>query len=325
MGWIEKNISHFITNLISVILNTMTIFVIIGSRRLRKKQNIFICNIALVDCVASALSFVYWLMLYIGLRSDENVLLVMSASLIVETGSTLSVALFRLITLRFDPFNKRNLVTAPRCILACIFIWIIPIGALFIITKVIDERHRYSGIQNYLLFIISVVAQCLCVACYVIVYLAIASAGRKAGLSGRALEQRVKQNKSILATFALVSVSNVVCLCPVIFNYFIPFLKIDWFRNAATFEVYRWYTIYVPLSFTMMGLNGIINPVIYWTRLTEFRKCLCDIFSRNKRSHSESRTAVTDDDGSIPKQGNFVHEYEDADRSGKQVINTVTK
>ncbi|XP_041484699.1 monocarboxylate transporter 7-like [Lytechinus variegatus] len=122
----------------------MTMFLIIGSRRLRKKQNIFICNIALVDCVASALPFVYWLMLYIGVRPDYNVILIMRASLIIETGSTLSVALFRLITLRFDPFNKRNLVTAPRCILACIFIWIIPIGAFFIIAK-LDMDYSTAG------------------------------------------------------------------------------------------------------------------------------------------------------------------------------------
>lgn len=55
--------------------------------------------------------------------------------------STLAVAFHRFIILRFDPFNKRNLVTGPRLIATCILLWVLAVGPLFALQFIVYYRR----------------------------------------------------------------------------------------------------------------------------------------------------------------------------------------
>lgn len=214
------------------------------------------------------------------------------------------MAIHRFTIIRFDPFNKRNLATAPRCIAVCIVIWIIPVGT-FITIKTFNKDAR---VETLIFPIITFASHAICVVCYTIVYSTIASSARKAGLSDRMLVRRIKQNKQILTTFALVVGTNVVCWFPLSLSFFISYIRPDWVFNLNTFRLNSWFRVFANVSRGLLGLNGILNPIIYWTRLTDFRNLIglprcCK--SASNASSSEPESAKNDlslqtQDSSIP-------------------------
>ena len=191
--------------------------------------------------------------------------------------STLAVALHRFIIIRFDPFNKRNLVTAPRCIILCVIIWAVPFATFFSFGRSTSIAFIRLGLPA-LIF----ASNGLSTVCYALVYWAITSAARKAGLADRMLVQRIKQNKKVLTTFALVVGTNIVCWTPYCLCNFIATLRPD--LAFANYDYTLWFEVVYKLSRGIQSLNGVLNPIIYWTRLTDFRQLLKEICpcSRNK-------------------------------------------
>ncbi|XP_041477754.1 substance-P receptor-like [Lytechinus variegatus] len=275
---------------ISVGMNAATVAAIIASKRLRKTQNIFVCNIATVDCITSTLAILTLLLSYLRGINITLLHLGMRAAVITGIFSALAVAIHRFIIIRFDPFNKRNLVTAPRCVVASIAFWLIPLGTFTAINLFnIDER---VDLETLILPMVSFVSHTICTVCYVTVYWTISNAANEqVGLSNRMLLQRIKQNKKVLVTFALVVGTNIVCSLPISFSYFIIYVRPDWVFNFETFTLNYKFWIYANVTRGLLGLNGILNPIIYWSRLTDFRNLItsnvprCCIPTRSPSSH----------------------------------------
>nr|XP_054765790.1 G-protein coupled receptor 12-like [Lytechinus pictus] len=257
---------------ISVGMNAATVAAIIASKRLRKTQNIFTCNIAIVDCITSALTIIAILLSY--LRDINISILHLGSRAVVITGifSALAVAIHRFIIIRFDPFNKRNLVTAPRCVVASIAFWLVPLGT-FTAIKLFNKDERVE-LETLILPIVSIVSHAICTVCYVTVYWTILNAAHEVGLSNRMLLQRIKQNKKVLITFALVVGTNIACSLPLSLSFFISYVRPDWVFNFNTFKLNSSFRAFANVARGLLGLNGILNPIMYWTRLTDFRNLI---------------------------------------------------
>lgn len=236
--------------------------------------------------------------------------------------STLAVAFHRFIILRFDPFNKRNLVTGPRLIASCILLWILAVGPLFALQLSPTARSFFARL---IAPVLKLVAHSICAACYAVIYLTLSGTARKAGLSGNALVQRIKQNQKVLLTFALVVGTNFVCWTPHCVFYIISYARFDWvivFVDGVL-DLAFWYKILDIVSKSLTGLNGIINPIIYWTRIKDFRLVLNDICLCAKGSTDESVSGNHDTKNmNSDKISTITTASIDGDVSGNPIVST---
>ncbi|XP_041481864.1 substance-P receptor-like [Lytechinus variegatus] len=286
-----------VMNSMAVVLNLITMIVIIASRKLRKTHNVFIWNIAFSDFTASF--FNVFTILY---RHFTGQFLAGPASTVMRTSyltgicSTVSVALHRIAIIRFDPFNTRKLFTGPRCIFVCIIFWATFLIIFFMLQYY--ARRVYITISAFMP-LLTFGAHCLCAVCYGLVYFTISGAARKAGLAGDTLKQRVKQNKSVLMTFALVVGTNILCWAPFCSRIVIGYVRPDWIPKTPSLDPTLWFKILENVAISFQGLNGILNPVIYFTRLSAFRQLLCAACSsyknkrRSKNGESSQQTKET--------------------------------
>ncbi|XP_003723953.1 melanocortin receptor 5-like [Strongylocentrotus purpuratus] len=143
MAEIHHYIAELVLQSLAFILNVLTVGVIIGRKKLRKQQNIFTCNIALADGLSALLVIVSIGQIYrdVKVKGVWWIVLTFRSMYFIGIFSTLAVALHRFIIIRFDPFNKRNLVTAPRCIILCVIIWAVPFATFFSFDRTTSFRR----------------------------------------------------------------------------------------------------------------------------------------------------------------------------------------
>lgn len=232
------------------------------------------------------------------------------------------MAFHRFIILRFDPFNKRSLVTGPRLIATCILLWVLAVGPLFALQLSPTARSFFARL---IAPVLKLVAHSICAACYAVIYLTLSGTARKAGLSGNALVQRIKQNQKVLLTFALVVGTNFVCWTPYCVFYIISYTRFDWvivFVDGVL-DLAFWYKILDIVSKSLTGLNGIINPIIYWTRIKDFRLVLNDICLCARGSTDESVSGNHDTKSmNNDKISTITTASIDGDESGNPIVST---
>ncbi|XP_054766134.2 uncharacterized protein LOC129273115 [Lytechinus pictus] len=284
MGELDTYIPMLILNSIAIVCNAITVIVIIASKTLRKTQNIFLWNIAFSDFVATFMTVFTLLYRHFTREyiSDQTGVLI-RVSYLTGICSTVSVALHRIFVIRFDPFNTRKLFTGPRCIFVCIIFWAVLLTFSFAIQAF--ARQTYFAVSA-ILPLATFGAHCLSAVCYAVVYMTISGAARKAGLSGDTLEQRVKQNKKVLMTFALVVGTNILCWTPFCVRLIIGYVRPEWIVPVSYPypDPTLWFIRLENAALCFQGVNGILNPLIYFTRLTGFRQLLRDTCFRNRQT-----------------------------------------
>ena len=195
--------------------------------------------------------------------------------------STLAVAFHRLIITRLDPFNCKRIVTAARCVTVCVIIWLVAVAAYFG-TYYLNDNLFFNIIQP--LLILSAIT--VCGICYVIIYVTIATSTRGVNLTSDAYARRVRKNKRVLCTFALIVSSNFVCLVVIcLCLLFVKFLD-GFFRKA-------WFSDLLYTGWWLFSINAMLNPIIYWTRLSDFRRLLfgcCCCCCRQAQSARDAET-----------------------------------
>ena len=208
--------------------------------------------------------------------------------------STLAVAFHRLILIRLSPFNCKRVVTAPRCIAVSVSIWLV-VFAVFLVFLFSD---KYYVFVNFIQPILNLSAITVCGICYIIIYITLKNSTRDLRLSSDAHLRRVAQNKRVLCTFALVVGSNFACLSVYcawhIIVHIAPHVVILWY-DPLTFV--PWAKVMGYVAWFLVNINAVINPIIYWTRLSDFRRILLSCCGR-RGSTSSPTTAMTHlDDG----------------------------
>ncbi|XP_041476131.1 melanocortin receptor 4-like [Lytechinus variegatus] len=247
-------------NGLGVALNAVTVIAILAVKKLRTTQNIFTLNIALSDMAAALMSLIITFLNMSFIAQPVVVSALLSVAYTTGILSTLAVAFHRFIVIKLDPFNNRRLVTRARCIITSIVFWLMN-SAIFVTIHYNVLENSLLGFITPIVILGSHIASALC---YIIIYFAVAASARRAGISA----QRAKQNARILITFALVVGTNILCWAPgciyIIILYTQP--RSSWGKlGAILIQVLRWWLI---------SANSVLNPIIYWSRLSDFRKFL---------------------------------------------------
>ncbi|XP_071498666.1 uncharacterized protein [Diadema antillarum] len=257
--------------------NFLTLFALLAIPALRKSQNIFIFSLALSDfivafCSANLLldSLLYTFTLYV----EAMLYPAMMLSLL----STLAIAVHRFLVLRLDPFGNRRLVTARRSIAVCILLWTVVIASFNLLFRYVDNIMASLGLMP----LVNTCSLFLATFCYLAIYIRIASISQGIGLSDISLKRRAKRQLKVLVTFGMVIGSTFVCwvlwLVIMLSSYYAPQLYGPWFLPL------------LEVSMLLLSLNGVLNPVMYWLRLTEFRSQLTKCF-RSAKPEEETRVS----------------------------------
>nr|XP_054749365.1 uncharacterized protein LOC129254851 [Lytechinus pictus] len=241
---------------ISVILNGLILLFILSSPRLRKQHNIFTFNMALIDLTSAVISL-------LGMYDSQPRPLYnasWNSCTAVSTLNILLVAIYRFVTVQVDPFGVNNLVTTPRCIVACILAWMTGFFPLYV--ELILSENRIGvplSICILLLFILTGLS-------YTLLYTSVTRTG--AGVN----DLRLKENRQLLKTFAAIYVTS--------FSLWMPLCVYGLSNKLNT----TWYRI-GNLSY---NTNLIANPVIYWVRSNEFKATVKTCVGYHHRSQVQA-------------------------------------
>eukprot|EP00057_Strongylocentrotus_purpuratus_P003302 XP_003726374.1 PREDICTED: P2Y purinoceptor 1 isoform X1 [Strongylocentrotus purpuratus] len=253
---------RLIALVVGVSVNAFTLFIIIYNSKLRHQRNIFTFNLALADFVAATCEILRATLIS-GVLIDCTQVIFHSA-ILVSVLSVLAVACYRFIGIAFDPFGSRNLVTTPRCIVGSVLMWVVmtfPLMLLFYCSTV------YRPVLFTMMPIIILSSLAITAFCYCMTYRDIANASGKQSVGGaEQIKGRVKENRKVLLTFAVITLTSSVCWIVHCFHDILQIYSIYYINIDAVSNI-------------LVALNFVIDPVIYWWRLDEFRavfvKMLC--------------------------------------------------
>ena len=218
----------------------------------------------------------------------------MMAAITTSILSTLAVAFHRLILIRLSPFNCKRVVTAPRCIAVSVSIWLV-VFALYLGNLLLNDKYVFF---NFVQSIINLSAITVCGICYIIIYSTLNNSTRDLRLSSHAHLRRVAQNKRVLCTFVLVVGSNIACwslYCSWhLIGHIAPHILV---QNYDPLTFAPWANVMGYIAWFLVNINAVINPIIYWTRLSDFRRILLSCCGCRGSTLSSSTAETHIEDG----------------------------
>ncbi|XP_063964348.1 adrenocorticotropic hormone receptor-like [Lytechinus pictus] len=279
--------------------NLATVCAILLNKALRKEQHIFTFNMALADCISAVSMFIFNLyeipedLFEIG--EDSWIESLGTTGLLISILSTLAIAFERLIILRIDALGSRRIVTARRSIAVCVVVWIVVPVIYFLILGFNLFNSPISEALGNVVFSCIILSSLLITAiCYILIYKNITTISENVGLNDAALQRRAKNSKKVLVTFALVVASTSVCwiiMCCIVFVDYILYVYYHQDHRETL-----WFLVLFEIANVLIIINAILNPVIIWLRLTDFRAQLRACFERlgcRKTHESQNSSHVT--------------------------------
>nr|XP_054767094.1 adrenocorticotropic hormone receptor-like [Lytechinus pictus] len=225
------------------------------------------------------------------LREDSWIESFGATGLVISILSTLAIAFERLIILRIDALGSRRIVTARRSIAVCVVAWIAVPAMYFLLgfNSPISEALQHIVSPCIILSSLFITA-----ICYILIYKNITMISENVGLNDAALQRRAKNSKKVLVTFALVVASTSACwiiMCCIVFVEYISYV----YQHQDHRET-LWFLVLFEIANVLIIINAILNPVIIWLRLTDFRAQLRACFERlgcRKTHESQNSSHVT--------------------------------
>nr|XP_054768685.1 uncharacterized protein LOC129276321 [Lytechinus pictus] len=196
--------------------------------------------------------------------------------------TTLAIAVERFIIFYLDPFGNRKIITPFRTVLAFSVTWVFVGGLFYIMGSRLKERLYLLGkvILSSTILIITMVT----VSLYKIIYQKITSASTSLGASETFLQRRFKMHQKIIVTFSLVVGTTGLCWLPVTVTEFL--------KGFPQVNDKAWYIVLERVFFGILCSNQFLNPIIVWSRLTEFRDTL-KVCRRGDQAGSGSKSKST--------------------------------
>ncbi|XP_072173922.1 uncharacterized protein [Diadema setosum] len=171
---------------------------------------------------------------------------VFNASLNVSCLSLLFVAVYRFITIRVDPFGRRNIVTTPRCVATCLSAWLLNTPHVIFTDEVVIA---YVASTSIILVMFSTGLA------YALIYLDISRAANHGSATDR---RKMDENKRLLRTFAFMYITSILVWVWTGTYYIIATSKFapEWLLQASEWTI---------------NINLVLNPSIFVWRSREFR------------------------------------------------------
>lgn len=188
---------------------------------------------------------------------------IFSTALLMSLLSTLAIAVERFIIFRVDPFGNRKIITPRRAILVFSVTWVFVTGIFYLGAHF---RDRYLVLGKVVLTSSIWITMIGTAACYGFVYRRITSESQVMGQSESFLRRRVKVHQKIIMTFSLVIGSTTLC--------WVPLTVAEFLKGFSQFGDRGWCIALNRVSFSILCFNQVLNPIIIWSRLTDFRNQL---------------------------------------------------
>ena len=168
------------------------------------------------------------------------------------------MAVYQLITIRIDPFGARHIITTPRCLAACVATWVI--AQVLSIPYILQNGDKIGTILANFGFSLVITITGIC---YCLIYRAVAK--RTGGGMENQIAERCEENKKILRTFGFVYGTNAAfAIFVVIVLDILLFNKPSYCLEGILRRVVE----------VLLTSNSMVNSIIYWWRLKEFRSIL---------------------------------------------------
>ncbi|XP_038054650.1 melanocortin receptor 5-like [Patiria miniata] len=280
----------FSFSVLAVLANLMVMVVIARTSHLRIKYYAFVYNLILADLGFAVMGSIYpWN--YMN-STIEDLLQIFST---VNALTVLAVAINRYLAMSLTPPSRYDaLVTPVRLFVACLLMWCFAIGITIpqMFTADINSYNVFHAVVRSLLIIIIWLITALV---YVVVFRKIkrykpplADSAPIDPSSEQSHSTRYRQTRRLLVTFSIITAASLVCWIPANVNILILYFKQDILRVMPGFRVYYGVALFV------YSLNTLVDPLIYWWRLDDFREALCAVVCccRRKSRSSEVETGV---------------------------------
>ncbi len=231
--------------LLAILLNIRVLIMIATTSHLRNKRFAFVSNLALTDlCVA------FVVIGYVAFPEIVWVQASPSALLFASVFNIFAVAVDRSIALKWSPLQYNIKVTAPRCLMVCVGIWIVSFSIF------LPVYHFFEFVNNiaYCVFPTVILSLLLITAInYTLVFHSVSSKNLDI-LGSKQLVMRQKQSRSILITFSLILGSSFVCWLPICVCFVV------FYASNNTTELFGSALQY---SLMLLALNSALNPAIF--------------------------------------------------------------
>ena len=270
---------------LAVILNIIVIICIVSSPARRIKKNTFVTNLALSDIMSSLI-----LLNFLFLDANQHFAPIFNSLLVASVLNILAVSVDCSIAIKWAPLKYDFIVTAPRCFLACVFIWIVSFS-IYLPPRFVLHTDLYYLVSYVSSPIFILALLFITTANYSAVFRQISSFDLTA-FDRKQTRLRKKQNRDILATFALILGSSFICWLPMCVC-----LLIEYFES----DLPEYFNAYISsLSFSLVSVNLALDPAIFIWRLWR-RQNIWILSACFKRSTNPSNSrAVATVAGNVP-------------------------
>ncbi|XP_038065136.1 melanocortin receptor 5-like [Patiria miniata] len=261
-AWQATSIAEQVGSSVTFVGNLLALTIFLWTKKLRIKYYAFVINLVIANLFDPTMTFI--LQYY-----DNDILLaLLRTSFFVAELNLLAIAVNRLLALSITPPARYDsLVTSGRLFVVCILLWLIS-AAIYLPSTYVFTKVTIRLVRPVITLTILVVTAVL----YYIVFLKI-SRYTPPLASTPALKDadevtrtRMRQTRYMMVTVTIILVSSLICWLPFCCaNVYIYFSG----------KYYRGQTEEFKITFTafilLLKFNSLINPFIYWWRISEFR------------------------------------------------------
>ncbi|XP_038045154.1 adenosine receptor A2b-like [Patiria miniata] len=255
----------FTMGILSVLGNSLVIATCLFNsfkRRIRRRINIFVCNLSLADlCIGVC----FPITLRLG---SSRVDVVSSVFLLVSTVCVTSVALERFVAVVLSPFRYKEMFTYRRCIVISLFCWIIPVVVTIPLSLNLEIFYRVFFVVAPCVVLFEL---CLTGALYSAIYYTVRKQRRQITVN-LPLAPELHQTRRLSTLFALIVGLFPLCWLPMVVIVMVQSLSFGKKNVCFVANVPFYAGLCVGL------ITSVVNPFIYWWRMPDYKdgtKALC--------------------------------------------------
>ncbi|XP_033099554.1 adenosine receptor A2b-like [Anneissia japonica] len=274
MDFLQENLNVYLSIIfmfcVLVVLNNLVVIIVITKTKLfRKKHNMFVLSLAVCDFLIGIVNAVQILYFYNQSIFGDLVFLgfLLFSLILTSILNVAAVAVERSLALVFMPLRYSSEVTTKRLSIACIILWVVPLA-----TQPFAFFYNNPSTTVYLLTTCCLFSMIATAVFYVLIYKNICKSDERLAAMG---VTDVKKSKKILKTFSIITGLFIVSWSP---HICIGLISVS-FPNIVCSFGKSYYVIFFITHLNSIA-HSMINPLIYWCRLSDFRIAFSDTFGR---------------------------------------------
>ncbi|XP_033119200.1 sphingosine 1-phosphate receptor 1-like [Anneissia japonica] len=253
----------------SIVENVIILTAIIRVKRLHKRRNILIFNLAVTDLMAGV---IYPCSTFLNTVYMESIGFIIG---IVSVFTILAIATERFLKIVVFPKRSNSYIGTTRQLVgASIFAWVIPLVIIFPLSLYDDTLHIVISLTlgPLCIFVVMTAISVL----YFAIYIKIRSHDKRMQTNLNRTEN-YSLTKLVLKAYVVIVVVYAICWLPwaiesfrIIYTTYYDIIDEKSHCIASTLAFF--------IGVAMVLLNSAVNPIIYWLRLPDFRKGIPELF-----------------------------------------------